>query len=568
LLRVTLEPEGSAVFEAADGVEALDTLEREKVDVIISDILMPNMDGYRLCYEVRNEPRFADLPFIIYTSTYTSPSDEKLALDVGADKYLKKPASVETIVAALREVIATPRAGRRSRALQEVQVLKQYSEGLVAKLEEKNISLEQANAELRATRSQLAHLLEHSPAVIYSLKVEGERVVPHLVSENISRLLGFTVEESCSFDWWMTHLHPEDRDQALAGIPETIKHGVLNTEYRIQHKDGSYVWVEDNRRLVSDAAGKPTDIVGVWTSISERKRAEAELERANRELMESSRQAGMAEVATGVLHNVGNVLNSVNVASNCLADSLRKSKAVNLAKVVALMREHEAELGPFFTTHAQGKQLPGYLSQLAGHLGGEQAAALKELGELQKNIEHIKDIVTMQQGFAKVSGVVEMLSPAGLVEDALKMNASALAQCDFQIVKEFGEVPLIPVQKHKLLQILVNLVRNALRACGDSGSSEKKLTVRTTYVNGRVRIDVSDNGVGISAENLPLIFSHGFTTKQDGHGFSLHSAALAAKEMGGSLSAHSDGPGCGATFTLEFLPKPAAVDEAPIGSPL
>jgi len=555
LLHAQLEAEGHAIFVAHDGLDALAVLECQRIDMVISDILMPRMDGYRLCHEIRKSDRLRDLPFIIYTATYTSPADEKLALDLGADRYLKKPVSVECMIATLNEVIGSPRAARQPVEVQEVGLLKEYSERLVAKLEEKNIDLEQANAELRATRDQLAHLLEHSPAVIYSLKVERDRVVPHVVSENITRLLGYTVEESCSFDWWVTHLHPEDRERALAGIPETIKHGVLNTEYRIQHKDGRYVWVEDNRRLVSDAAGKPTDIVGVWTDITERKRVEAELERAHKELLESSRQAGMADVATGVLHNVGNVLNSVNVASTCLADSLRKSKTGNLSKVVALLREHETDLGPFLTTNQQGKQIPAYLSQLAEHLGGEQVAALHELAELQKNIEHIRDIVTMQQSFAKVSGMVEMLSATDLVEDALRMNASGLARHDIQVVKEFGEVPLIAVEKHKLLQILVNLVRNAMQACDDSGRSENKLTVRTTRLNGHVRIEVSDNGVGISPENLSRIFSHGFTTKKDGHGFGLHNSALGAKEMGGSLSVQSGGFGQGATFTLE-LPCP------------
>jgi len=126
-----------------------------------------------------------------------------------------------------------------------------------------------------------------------------------------------------------------------------------------------------------------------------------ELEISHQQLVEASRQAGMAEMATGVLHNVGNVLNSVNVASSCMADSLKKSKAANLSKVVALMREHESDLGAFITSDPKGKQIPGYLSQLAEHLAGEQANTLKELAQLQKNIEHIKEVVTGQQRCAK-----------------------------------------------------------------------------------------------------------------------------------------------------------------------
>src|ERR1017187_9927528 len=128
LLCAQLESEGHTVFEAHDGVDALALLERQRVDVVISDILMPRMDGYRLCYEIRKHARLRDLPIIIYTATYTSPGDEKLALDVGADKYLKKPASVEILVVALHEVIAQPHAAPRAKAPREVEVLKEYNE--------------------------------------------------------------------------------------------------------------------------------------------------------------------------------------------------------------------------------------------------------------------------------------------------------------------------------------------------------------------------------------------------------------------------------------------------------
>ena len=179
--------------------------------------------------------------------------------------------------------------------------------------------------------------------------------------------------------------------------------------------------------------------------------------------------------------------------------------------------------------------------RLAEHLAGEQAAALEELALLQKNIEHIKDIVSMQQSYATVSGVVEKLDVIELVDDALRMNSSALARHDIQVIKDFDATAPILVEKHKLLQILVNLVRNAKHACDDSGRQQKRLTIRVSNGDDRVRIAVQDNGVGISRENLTRIFAHGFTTRKNGHGFGLHSGALVAKDMGGSLSAHSEG---------------------------
>jgi signal transduction histidine kinase len=278
----------------------------------------------------------------------------------------------------------------------------------------------------------------------------------------------------------------------------------------------------------------------------------AERKQAHKQLLETSRQVGRAEVATSVLHNVGNVLNSVNIAASCVADSLRKSKAANLSKVVGMLQKHEADLGTFLTLDPKGKQLPGYLAQLTEHLSGEQAAALKELAHLQKNIEHIMDIVNMQQSFAKVSGLLETLQLTDLVDDALKMNASSFARHDIKVIKEFKPVPPVSVEKHNVLQILVNLVRNAKDACDNSGRSDKQLTLRVSNGQERVRIAVTDNGIGIPAENLTRIFSHGFTTRKDGHGFGLHSGALAAKEMGGVLTVQSEGPNRGATFTLEL----------------
>ncbi|HEY5550356.1 MAG TPA: PAS domain S-box protein [Opitutaceae bacterium] len=304
--------------------------------------------------------------------------------------------------------------------------------------------------------------------------------------------------------------------------------------------------------------GRPC-VLGLGTDIAERKRVESELEQTHHQLLTVSRQAGMAEFATSVLHNVGNVLNSVNTASACLAESLKKSEASSLGKLVALLREHEGDLGGFFTSNPKGRLVPNYLAALTGHLTGEQAKALKELAELQKRIEHIKDMVRVQQASAKVGGASEKLDVTGLIDDALEMNANGLERRNIQVVKEFAEIPPMVVEKHKVLQILVNLVRNAMQACDGINSQAKRLTARVSRKNGSVRIAIADTGCGIPAENLAKVFTHGFTTKPEGHGFGLHSARLIANEMRGSLTVHSDGPGQGAVFTLE-LPCLTPVD--------
>jgi signal transduction histidine kinase len=275
------------------------------------------------------------------------------------------------------------------------------------------------------------------------------------------------------------------------------------------------------------------------------------LEQVSRELIATARRAGMADVATGVLHNVGNVLNSVNVSSALIADTLRKLKVAGLAKIAALLGEHEHDLGAFMTTDSRGRKLPGFLAQLAGHLTAEQEIGLKEVDHLQKNIEHIKKIVNMQQIYAASTGFSERLDLRELLETALQMNTPSLNRHEVVIVREFQNIPPVSADKHKVLQILVNLITNAQQAMKDSLEKILTLGIQTT-TEASVRIFVRDTGGGIASENITRIFAHGFTTKTDGHGFGLHSSALAAKEMKGSLTVHSDGPGKGTIFTLEL----------------
>ena len=286
--------------------------------------------------------------------------------------------------------------------------------------------------------------------------------------------------------------------------------------------------------------------------IEERKRAQAETERLQAQLLETSRLAGMAEIATNVLHNVGNVLNSVNVSTGLIVESVKKSRSANLSRVVLLLQEHAHDLGEFITNDSRGKHVPAHLAQLAEHLQAEQEANVREIELLRRNVEHIKGIVAIQQNNAAFGGVKELVNVADLVEDSLRMNESALSRHQVEVVREFEPVPTLNVEKHKLLQILVNLLRNAKHACLHSERADKRLAIRVANGAGRIRISVIDNGVGIPPENLTRIFNHGFTTRKDGHGFGLHSSALAAQEMGGSLTVHSNGAGLGATFTLEL----------------
>jgi PAS domain S-box-containing protein len=339
---------------------------------------------------------------------------------------------------------------------------------------------------------------------------------------------------------------------ASALVEVAAKGDVHHQEVSYRTKDGAEVPMSFSASALRDSSGAVNGIVCIAEDISERKQAEAQLEKVNRELLDASRQAGMAEVAASVLHNVGNVLNSVNISGSVIADKIATSKAGNLGRAVALLQANAGDLPHFLTEDPKGKLLPGYLADLASHLDTEQEEVRRELELLLGNIKHIKEIVGMQQSYARISGLPEECDAVELVDNALQMNENAFERHGVKVIREYGIATPVLVEKHKLLQILVNLLRNAKFACDDSGRTDKEVRLRVTNGDGRIQISVKDNGVGIPEENLTRIFRHGFTTRKDGHGFGLHGAALAATEMGGSLGVFSEGLGKGATFTLDL----------------
>jgi signal transduction histidine kinase len=284
-----------------------------------------------------------------------------------------------------------------------------------------------------------------------------------------------------------------------------------------------------------------------------RENTQRDLAATHKQLIEASRQAGMAEIATNVLHNVGNILNSVNVSATLVSSTLRTSRARGLAQAIRLMDQHAADLGDFLTRDEKGKLLPGYLNGIARALAQEQQQMIEELAQLTNSVDHIKSVVSTQQSYAVGSSMIEPVQIRDLAEEALRLHGDSLARHHVTVVREFAPVPLVLVDRGRVLQILVNLISNAKQAMEGVQDAPRRLTLRVGVAAGsRLRIEVKDDGDGISAQNLTRIFAHGFTTRKTGHGFGLHSCALAARQMGGTLSAHSDGAGRGATFTLEL----------------
>jgi len=296
---------------------------------------------------------------------------------------------------------------------------------------------------------------------------------------------------------------------------------------------------------------------GIFRDVTEHKRAQEELERTHEKLVETSRMAGMAEVATDVLHNVGNVLNSINISTDFISDKMLNSKAKNLKKATDMITEHADDLGSFLTEDKRGKHIPTYLTEVTSLIINEHTEVAEKLRSLTKNIEHIKQIIQAQQRYAKAGGVEIFTSINEVIKHAIEISTGDLKRKDAKCELDLAKLPDIRMDKQRVLQILVNLLSNAKYALSKSEKHKKLLTIRCyKQSEDKLRIEVADNGIGISKEDMSRIFRHGFTTKEGGHGFGLHSSALAAMEMDGTLTAHSDGEGKGATFILELPFKP------------
>ncbi len=451
----------------------------------------------------------------------------------------------------------------RVRRLQDRQAeLARLNVELDQRVEERTAALRQSQEREALEHARFKFIFDSVPIGITLASERSNGAKQRLVNDAHLRICGLTRAQLEDPGIFKHISHPDDylRQTGLMRELEAGRINQFSLEKRYLRPDGRTVWVVFTRLCLSHVDGN-RDYLTTIVDITGRKQAEQELEEINRDLIELSRTAGMAEVATSVLHNVGNVLNSVNISASLLATGLRQSKADSLARLSTLLAQHTGDLAAFLTADPKGRQVPDLIASLARHLLEERDRLLRETDSLQANIDHIKSIVAMQQTFATAASLAEPLDAARLMEDALRMHVEALARHHISIGRDFQTVRPVFADKARVLQILINLISNAKLACGEGGAVEKVITLSVQPGPGhRVLLRVADNGAGITTENLNRIFAHGFTTRTGGHGFGLHSAANAAREMDGSLSVVSAGPDQGATFTLDL---PTVPDSAP-----
>ena len=387
----------------------------------------------------------------------------------------------------------------------------------------------------RKTRS----ILENASEAILSVSDNGEIANANRAAHNVFAVTGSLIKESIN-DFLATTKFNEMAEQCCTndGSVLTTCLKANGEEFQCSISMGE-VTMTNNLHYIVMVKDETLRIA-----------AAKKLAEKNKQLVLASRNAGMAEVATGVLHNVGNVLNSVNVSTSILEEKLNSRSISVLKKGVDLLNQHESDLVEFLTKDDRGKHFPEFIGQITKALITERDTQLDEVNLLVKNIEHIRGIVTAQQSSASCSRIVEPIQLASLIKSAIKVNDALIFRHRVQLITRFSNTSTVFSEEHPILQILINLIKNAMEACSNRESS--LVSVTTAEESHFVRIDIADNGVGISSEQLKSLFQHGFTTKPNGHGFGLHSAAITATELGGSLTAHSDGLDEGAVFTLRI----------------
>jgi len=278
-----------------------------------------------------------------------------------------------------------------------------------------------------------------------------------------------------------------------------------------------------------------------------------ELREAQQRLVLAARQAGMAEIATNVIHNVGNVLSSINVSLDVAQRALAELPVPSVSNLAALLEENRDRLADFLTTDEKGRMLPRFVAKLGERLASGRDKAALDLSNIRDNLGHVAEIVRIQQSHAGSSQLIELADIAEIVDSAVRISFPATSHEPIEVRRDYEPLPPLPVDRHKVQLVLINVVTNARHALSGIADKPRTLTLKIRRPSkGWLAVDVADTGVGIRADDLERIFQFGFTTRDGGHGFGLHASSLACREMGGRLLASSDGIGKGATFTLEL----------------
>jgi PAS domain S-box-containing protein len=418
-------------------------------------------------------------------------------------------------------------------------------------LEQKNMKLEKEIAERKKTELELLQVNQAVNSSSDAIGMYSKDRIHFYQNQAYTDLFGYTLGELNSAGGPSVFL----ADQALLDkiFQVVMKGNCWTKEIETISRSGEKIPIFCRVHPIKDNSGNIAGIMGIFADIRERKKTEAELEAANKKLLEAVWDAGRADVTKSVLHNVGNVITSVNVTANSLKEEIRNSKIPNFVKAAEMLKEHEHDLTEFLTNDKKGGKLPVYLAALSKYLEEEWKDFSVRLDELCNHVKIITELIAVQQAPDSSAGLTEVVSVAELLENAFRINALSMTVPGIEIVRKFENTPTCRLDHIKFMQVIINLLRNAREALKESNNVPKTITVGLKKKgDNRILVEVADNGIGIPKENRNKVFELGFTTKKKGHGFGLHIAAIHAMEMGGKLASYSAGPGKGAAFILEL----------------
>lgn len=534
-LQALLEGEGYAPDVASTGEEGLKKVASGTYDVVITDVVMPGtMDGYELCRQIKASPQ-REVPVVLLTSL-ADPLDIIRGLECGADNFVTKPYEAAHLIERLRTLMGTRATRGKKKLRMGVQVFfmgrefaitserEQILDLLISTFEDavrQNHELRRREEELEAARAELAryagslqsrleHVLASTPAVIYSMRIDRMALIPSWISENVSIVTGFTVEEAMKPGWWENHVHPEDQPRVVAAMAGVLDQGRAEAEYRVLRRDHSYTWIRDQARLVRDDQGRPSEVVGAWMDISDVRRLEEQVRLAQK--MEA-----VGTLAGGVAHDFNNLLSVIQ-------------GGVDLA-----MGETDAE------------KLREDLHDIA--------AAVDRAAQLTRQL--------------LTFGRRQVLEPRSLelndlVADTIRMLTRIMGE-DIKVAQSAsGEVLTILADPGQIEQIIMNLAVNARDAMPEGG----EVAIFTQHIHldqdfcashpwARVgdyaMLTVSDTGTGMDAETQGRIFEPFFTTKELGRGTGLGLAVVygIVKQHNGFIHVYSE-LGKGTTFRIYF----------------
>jgi signal transduction histidine kinase len=354
-----------------------------------------------------------------------------------------------------------------------------------------------------------------------------------------------------SLEAWLPLVHPADRDRVRAHIGDAEQpRPAASLRYRIVRPDGVIRHLHSIASMIEPKDGARGRIAGITLDVTEQAEAEELFSRQQSLLRENSHQAGRAEVAADVLHSVGNAVNSVGVSHGMIRRHLNGLRLEQLDRATRLIRENRASLGSYLVNDEHGRHLPDYLPALSAQIAANVSAILAELNTTDELLEQLRDIVSAQQGWAHSGNLREPVDLKELLDAAIEERG--LESADVEVVRCYEAMAPITTDRHKLRRILDSLLSNARDAVLAIDVPVRRITVRLGRDGDAVLIIIEDSGGGMSPEVLSQLWQFGFSTKQDGNGFSLHNSANAAREIGATIVAQSDGVNTGARFILRL----------------